>query len=161
MCERTAAGPPGLSLLPLSAVVSLPGDPAGSRRRRLWELARACHCPVIGVCLPLSALRRVLRKALGGEPVSDDYELQVGVVSQCLTRNTVSEAVQRELERRAAPVLRQFAAAKSPEALAALWRDALEHGDLPAALWATLTHARCDAELEEQVCRDVHMVQHQ
>jgi hypothetical protein len=53
----------------------------GSRRRRLWELGSHAHSPVIGVCLPLAALRRVARKVLGGEPVADDYALHCSVVA--------------------------------------------------------------------------------
>ena len=37
--------------------------PAGSRRRRVWELPDNCHCPVIGVCLPIDTIARLLKKA--------------------------------------------------------------------------------------------------
>ena len=39
----------------------------GSRRRRLWELDGHTHCPVIGVCLPLAMLRRLVNKGVGGK----------------------------------------------------------------------------------------------
>ena len=47
----------------------------GSRRRRLWELSRHAHCPVVGACLPISSVRRVVDKVLGGKAVASDYEL--------------------------------------------------------------------------------------
>ena len=56
-------------------VVTIPPAPTGSRRRRLWELDSHAHCPVVGVCLPIGALRRLVDKVLGGQAVADDYEL--------------------------------------------------------------------------------------
>ncbi len=132
----------------------------GSRRRRLWEFEVHAHCPVIGVCLPIAALRRVAAKVLGDRHFADDYELHCGVIAQCRQRSTAAEAVQRELDRRCAGALRQAAAAKTPEALAAWWQATQGH-DLAGALWATLTHARCTATLEHQVLGEVHMLQHQ
>jgi hypothetical protein len=132
-----------------------------SRRRRLWELGHACHCPLVGVGMPLAALRKLVGKVTGGTVVADDYEVHVGVVTECNGRNRLSEALQKELERRYAGVLLRFKAAKDSEAVAALWRAAVANGDVAGAFWAGLTHARCTPELEEQMCRDLHMVQHQ
>jgi hypothetical protein len=138
-------------------------DPAAhtSRRRRLWELGHACHCPLVGVGMPLAALRKLVGKVTGGTVVADDYEVHVGVVTECGARNRLSEALQKELERRYAGVLLRFKSAKDTEAVAALWRTAVANGDVAGAFWAGLTHARCTPELEEQMCRDLHMVQHQ
>jgi hypothetical protein len=158
MCERHAIAAAVGGTLP---VVALPEPATGSRRKRLWEMPSNCHCPVIGVCLPIGVLRRVLGKALGGEVQHDDYEAHVGAVSECGVRNRVSEALQRELDRRCAIVLRRFALARTTAAVQALWCDAVAAGDIAAALWATLSHARCDADLQQLVLREVHMIQHQ
>jgi len=147
--------------------VALPVPAAGtadaqtSRRRRLWELGHACHCPLVGVGLPLATLRKLVGKVTGGTVVADDYEVHVGVVTECGARNRLSEAVQKELERRYAAVLLRFRTAKTTEQVAALWRAAVVNGDVAGAFWAGLTHPRCAPELEEMMCRDLHMVQHQ
>jgi hypothetical protein len=143
--------------LPLAA----PPEPTGSRRRRLWELGAHAHCPVIGVCLPLAAMRRLARKVLGGEPVADDYELHCGMVTDCKWRSRIAEAVQRELDRRFMLPLRRAAAMKTESDLAAWWQEQGASKDLPGALWATLTHARCTPALEHHVLGQVHMLQHQ
>lgn len=85
MCEKDAK--PVLSMRPnqLQQTVDA-APPAGSRRRRLWDLGHD-HCPVIGVCLPLDTLRRIVNKALGGEALADDYAVHVGAVAECLHRN--------------------------------------------------------------------------
>jgi hypothetical protein len=136
-------------------------EPHHSRRRRLWELSHACHCPLVGVCMPLALLRKLVGKVTGGTVVADDYEVHVGVVTECGARNRMSEALQKELERRYVQVLGRFRAAKDTEAVAALWRTAVANGDVAGAFWAGLTHPRCTPELEEQMCRDLHMIQHQ
>ena len=144
-----------------AAPLAAPPEATGSRRRRLWELGSHAHCPVIGVCVPLAALRRLARKVLGGEPVGDDYELHCGMVADCKHRTQMAEAVQRELDRRFMLPLRRAAAMKTENDLAAWWQEQGASKDLPGALWATLTHARCTPALEHHVLGQVHMVQHQ
>ncbi|MYN38825.1 DUF2325 domain-containing protein [Duganella sp. FT109W] len=132
-----------------------------SRRRRLWELGHACHCPLVGVGFPLGVLRKLVDKVTSGKVVADDYEVHVGAVTECASRNRLSEALQKELERRYAAVLLRFRHAKTTGQVAELWRAAVNNGDVAGAFWAGLTHPRCNSELEEQMCRDLHMVQHQ
>ncbi|MEG0881309.1 MAG: DUF2325 domain-containing protein, partial [Janthinobacterium sp.] len=114
-----------------------------------------------GVGLPLGYLRKLVGKMTGGRVLADDYEVHVGAVTECGARNRLSEALQKELERRYAPVILRFRGAKSTQQVAQLWRAAVANGDVAGAFWAGLTHPRCDAELEEQMCRDLHMIQHQ
>lgn len=142
------------------AAVEMPSA-RGSRRRRLWELPTQSLCPVIGVCLPMQVLRRRLGKVLGGHAQGNDYELHCGAINECGHRGTVSEALQKELDQRYAMALKQSAQHKTPEALGRFWAAAQGGNDVAGALWATLTHARCDAALQEQVLRDIHMLQHQ
>ena len=77
MCDQDAKAPLAalFNLTRLPAEVILPG----SRRRRLWELPKSAHCPVIGVCLPLGLLRRLVN--LRQEP------FQVGSFEQAVTRS--------------------------------------------------------------------------
>jgi len=139
-----------------------PAAAAGSRRRRLWDLDKHAHCPVVGLCLPIDAMRRLADKVLGGQALADDYELHCGVVSECRQRNRLSEAVQKALDQRFALELRRTAALKSTEALAEAWARALDDGTSVAGMfWAVVTHPRCSPLLEEQVLGQVHMLQHQ
>ncbi|WP_342130273.1 hypothetical protein [Hydrogenophaga sp. OTU3427] len=147
MCDKCASGVP----LPTT----------GSRRRRLWDLPHQCHCPVVGVCLPLDTLRNVVNKALGGKAVADDYEIHVGAVAECTQRNRLSEQLQSELDKRYAGKARAFKAAKTTRAVADMWAQAVHQCDVAGAFWAALTHPRCDEVLQEVLLRDMHMVQHQ
>ncbi|HET7794494.1 MAG TPA: DUF2325 domain-containing protein [Rhizobacter sp.] len=152
---RLAAAETGVTVL------NPPAPATGSRRRRLWELDSHAHCPIVGVCLPIAALRRLVDKVLAGQAVADDYELHCGVIAECRLRTPIAEAVQRELDRRCMLPLRQAAKAKTTEALAAWWHGASQGKDLAGAFWATLTHARCTPALAHQVLGEVHMLQHQ
>ena len=133
----------------------------GSRRRRVWELAPNSHCALIGVALPLDVLRKLVERVAGGKLLHDDYDIHVGAVSECGLRNRVSDAIQKELERRYAVDLARFRAAKTMPEVDALWAQAVAAGNVPGAFWAGLTHPRCTPELEQKMCRDIHMVQHQ
>ena len=144
---------------PTIAINQLPST--GSRRRRLWDLPQQCHCPVVGVCFPLDTLRRLVNKALGGKAMADDYEVHVGAVAECANRNRLSELMQDELDTRYAVQLKAYRAAKTPQAVAELWSAAVQQGDVTGAFWAALTHPRCDTILQEVLCRDMHMLQHQ
>jgi hypothetical protein len=136
-------------------------EAGGSRRRRLWEMPSNCHCPLIGVCLPLPLLRRLVNKQLVRPMAGDDYDVHVWAVHECATRNRLSELLQRTLDERFAATLRQYRGLRDEEAVHAAWRSAVAGGDVAGAFWATLTHPRCDLAMIEIVVRDMHMIQHQ
>lgn len=138
-----------------------PTEPTGSRRRRLWDLDAHCHCPLIGVSLPIDVLRRLVNKALGGSAVANDYEVHAGAVSEAARRCKLSELMQAELEVRYARDIQAFKPAKNTLAVAEQWVRYLKAGDVAGAFWAALTHPRCDAALREAMCKDLHMFQHQ
>ncbi|MBI3350513.1 MAG: DUF2325 domain-containing protein [Burkholderiales bacterium] len=134
----------------------------GSRRRRLWELGSHAHCPVVGVCMPLERVRVLARKLLVLQGDEDDYTLHCSLVTAAARRNALAEALQRDLEQRFASDVRAAAQAKCRESLMAWWRPRAMQGEaIAGALWATLTHARCDEWLEMRVLGQVHMLQHQ
>jgi hypothetical protein len=151
MCDKHA---------PFAAVLDGPAAQS-SRRRRLWELAHTCHCPLIGVGLSMQGLRKLAEKTIGKALEHDDYELHVAVVTECMSRKSLSEALQKELERRYAADVARFRKARTTAEVRALWDAAVAAGEVAGAFWAGLTHARCTPALEEQMTRDIHMVQHQ
>lgn len=132
-----------------------------ARRRRIWDLPHSCLCPLVGTGLPLGVLRKIAGKAAGGKLLANDYDIHVGTISECGQRNRLSEAVQKELERRYATVIQRFRQARDTAALEALWIAAVASGDVPGPFWAGLSHPHCTPELQEQMCRDLHMIQHQ
>jgi len=133
---------------------------AASGRRWLWELDGECHGPLIGSCWSAARLRQLSDRLFGGHSSLDDFELHAAAVTQCATRNTLSLALQRQLDRDAALWLRRAAAAATPEALQALWNEALCEGEIGPALWAVWGDARCDEALRARLHKDLYLLQH-
>lgn len=105
-------------------------------------------------------LSKTLGSALGGAR-GNDYEAHCSAINECTRRGATCEVLQRELDLRHALAVQRFAKAKSTDAVAALWRDESFGSDPAGALWAGLTHLRCDGALRERICSDIHMLQHQ
>lgn len=143
------------------AAHAAPPPATGSRRRRLWELGSHAHCPVIGVCVPLERVRVLAKKLLVLQGDEDDYTLHCSLVTAAARRNAVAEALQKDLEQRFTLDVRSAGQARCRESLMTWWRARAAQGEVAGALWATLTHARCDEWLEMRVLGQVHMLQHQ
>ncbi len=141
---------------------TLPAPPTrGSRRARLWELSNQCYCPVLGVGLPLDQLRRIVTKCGSASAEDDDYTIHVCAVGQCTHRNRLSEALQFALDQRHDAAVRTTRACKSATDLLSRWNAARPTPTAPSFFWAILTHPHCDGAVQEQLCRDMHMLQHQ
>ena len=132
--------------------------PQGSRRRRIWEMDDHAQCPLVGVCLPVDALRRLAAKE--GFEAADDYALHCIAVTECKRRSPLAERVQKDLERRHAPLLRSAAQCKCSDSLATWWRCHGQGAEVAGAFWAVLSHPRCHTALERQVLGELHMLQH-
>ena len=141
-----------------------PTEPAvsgGSRRRRVWDLEHSCYCALVGVGVPLEVLRKLTIKALPHCAQASDYEIHATAVSECNHRSKLAELIQVELDTRYGAQVRCFKSAKTTDAVAALWVQALRSGEVPGAYWAALTHPSCDAALQDLLGKDIHMFQHQ
>jgi Uncharacterized protein conserved in bacteria (DUF2325) len=142
-------------------IESMPDLKVGSLRKKLWDLPQKLFCPLVGVCIPLTSLRHLVKKIYLGSEKADDYALHAGVISECGHRNPLTLALQKELEQRYNLTIKQFKLAKSKLAVAQLWLQAIERGDIAGAFWAAATHPHCDAELHDVLYKDMHMLQHQ
>ncbi|NTV96909.1 MAG: hypothetical protein HGA75_16105, partial [Thiobacillus sp.] len=132
-----------------------------NRRLKLWELEDKHHCPVVGTCLALDEIRKIARKSGFDGRDFDEYRLHVEAVSVSCSRNPAAEAMHKLLDRKFALQLRRFEAAKTADAVRALWREHLERGEVAGAMWAALTHKAGDVETRQRVYADVHMLSHQ
>jgi hypothetical protein len=106
-------------------------------------------------------MRQLAKKLLVLQGDEDDYTLHCSLVTAAARRNAVSEALQKDLEQRFLLDVRAAARARCRESLTTWWRTRATQGEIAGALWATLTHARCDEWLEMRVLGQVHMLQHQ
>ncbi len=151
--------PPMPATLP--APVPAPEPPRASRRK-LWDIPHKFHCPVIGTCLEIAELRRIAERArLSTDGPLSDYDVHLSFVGAVDTKNFLSIATHKALERKYAAAVGRFAKLRDGADLLAMWREALAGGGVPGALWALATHARADAQVLAQVYGDIHMLSHQ
>lgn len=153
--QPTPASPPMGAGLPDEG-----GTPA-RKRRKLWELHRQLHCPVIGTCLDIDVWRRIARAQGVSVEAMTDYAVHVHFVASCEHRNALSRAAQKVLERAHGALVRRFSRAQSREQLEALWERTLNEGDVPGGFWALVTHPMCGTRLARRAYEEVHMLSHQ
>ena len=138
------------------------GQTPSTARLKLWQLLNKYHCPVIGTCIDVDALRTLSRRAgaLPGDRLSD-YEVHAGFVSAADGKNPLSVALQKALDRRHATAIKRMAALRTTDALRAHWQQALAVGQAAGPFWALMTHPAADGDLRQQAYEDIHMRSHQ
>jgi hypothetical protein len=123
-----------------------PDVAATSRRRRLWQLPTQAHELLVALSFTPDWLRKETARTLGqvhkGRCVlkGRDVDVLYSVVHDLTTRNPMAEAFQKHLDLRHALAVRRLAKLHEPQALRAAWAEALDADDMPARLWALLTH---------------------
>jgi hypothetical protein len=144
----------------VNELAALP-TPTTNRHARIWELHHSLHCSIIGTCLTTVELRRVLvRLKVEGAETAGDHDLHTLGVMLAGRPRTGAKALQKALDRRHRASIGKFAKAKTPEAVSALWEDALKTGDIPGAYWALLTHPVTTNAIISHAFGDVHMLSH-
>ena len=131
------------------------------RRAKLWELNEKYHCPVIGTCLPISELAKIAHRFYSLVDLRDEFAMHAEAVGYASSRNGVSEAIQKYLERKYRTQLICFDQAKSDADVLTAWREHFANGEVAGALWATITHKAVSATTQQKVFTDVHMLSHQ
>ncbi len=156
----------GMSSQDSAPVVSLSAltpetAPKPIKRTKLWEIKDKYHCPVIGTCLPMDELVKFARRFTFGVSLGDEFSMHVEAVSRAGTRNEMSEALQKHLDRKYQACLGRFKRAKTDAEVLALWQEHYARGEVASAMWAALTHMATSDETRHAVYADIHMLSHQ
>jgi hypothetical protein len=130
------------------AVAALDASPTSPspRRRRLWQLPTQAHELLLAMSFAPDVLRSQAARTLGqmhrGICIlrGSDVDVLYSVVHDLASRNPLSEAFQKRLDEIHAITLRRLAVLRDADAVQAAWDAALRSDDMPAALWALLTH---------------------
>jgi Uncharacterized protein conserved in bacteria (DUF2325) len=135
--------------------------PTAPGRRKIWDFATYLHCSIIGTCLPTAELRRILLK-LGRDDATtaSEHDLHASAVVIAAQRHEGAKPLHKALDRRYRVSINQFDRAKSPEQVRAVWKDAVQRGDIPGAYWASLTHPATNNALLREIFAEVHMLSH-
>jgi hypothetical protein len=131
------------------------------QRTKIWEFGTNLHCSIIGTCLATAELRQVLIK-IGCQEAATASEHDVharGVLIAGKPRDG-AKLLHKALDRRHRVAISRFDRARTDVAVRALWQEALQHGDIPGAYWAALTHPAANELLVRDAFADVHMLSH-
>ena len=133
----------------------------GTRRKKLWEIHPRLHCSVIGTCLTLGDLRRIVTKLQVDVPAhTEDYQIHGMFVEAACRGGPAAKAMQKTLERRYDAAVRRFGKLRSDGELQEAWTRCLEDGDVPGPYWAILTHPKVSERLFWRSFEQVHMLSH-
>ncbi|PID73968.1 MAG: hypothetical protein CSB33_00895 [Desulfobacterales bacterium] len=129
-------------------------------KRRLWD-HESFHCSIIGTCLNMKEIKRVLRQnqvkmKLG----STEMDVHAAAVSLSCEQNRVSKSLEKLLNKKYASAIRRFLRLTDEADLAAEWQKALDQGDIPGPYWALLSHPGASDSIRNRAFGEVHMLSH-
>ena len=149
-----------LSLVP-SAQEGCAWLPPPGRRRTLFDLSPMLHCSVIGTCLTMAELRRILTKAVGDRVQKlSDHDVHTHGVRLAALKGPASKLLNKALDTKHHMAIRQFAAAATEHDIRELWSTARRDGRIEGAYWAAVTHPSTSEACLQHVFGDVHMLSH-
>ena len=142
-------------------VVSASSRRVATARKRIWEIDDRLHCSILGTCLTIGELRRIVhRVGLDLNAETTDYELHSVFVNVVESKNQISRLVDKALEKKHHRTLSKFRRCASVDALADLWRTAMASGDVAGAYWGLMSHPLLNDDLHKLAFGDVHMLSH-
>lgn len=134
---------------------------AARLRTRLVDLDHALHCSVIGTCLTMGDLRKLVPRYVPMDRhTASDLEIHHEAVQLAVDGGEGCKAIEKALDTRHALAIKRFHAARDADAVLALWADALKSGDVPPAYWALMSHPYSTIEVRQIAFGEVHMLSH-
>ncbi len=141
----------------LAAMLSAPAK----RRSRIWDLSPTLHCSIVGTCLTTRELRQIAGRMTGRDLADlSEHEVHGEGVRLAGRHDDGGKLLQKALDKRHHAALNRFAQAKTADAVARLWDEAKQAGEIPGAYWALLSHPASTDALVKQAFADVHMLSH-
>lgn len=136
---------------------------APSGRLKRGDIGDNWYCTILGTYLTLGELRGLARKmeVRFHKPDPSDYDVHTGMIRLARQERAVAKALTKMLDRKHAAAVTRFKRAATPQALEALWRDALDKGEVAGACWALMAHPAADDALRATVFGEIHMLSHQ
>ncbi|HEX2943870.1 MAG TPA: DUF2325 domain-containing protein [Rhodopila sp.] len=134
--------------------------PPAPRRTKIWEFNTNLHCSIIGTCLSTQDLRQILKKFGLASPAHTDHELHSVAVTVAARHDDTARHLHKALDHRHKLPVSRFSRADCEDGVRALWREAVQRGDIPGAYWATLTHPHTTQALIREAFGEVHMLSH-
>ena len=135
--------------------------PPSARRRTLFDLSPMLHCSIIGTCLTMAELRKILVKAAGDRIQKlSDHDVHTQGVRLAGLKGPASKLLNKALDTKHHAAIRQFQSAATEHDIRELWGVARREGQIEGAYWAAVTHPATSEACLQHVFGDVHMLSH-
>lgn len=126
----------------------------------VWEIDTPFKCAVIGTCLSVQDLKKILKKVGTCIKHLNAYQVHRTVMENMGSENKVSRKVDANLKHKFRKELSEFGSLEESEFEAA-WKLHFEKGNISALLWIAATRSDLSEQCLEQVFGDIHMLSHQ
>ena len=128
-------------------------------RIKLWQLEHIYHCAIIGTCLTLDEVKKILNSLKVNFNQYRAYDIHINVVSLVSNNNFCSKKIQQHLDKKFASIIKNTRHMNASE-LQQAWKDALKTGDFIGMFWVIASHPCTDDEMRKYLYGDVHMLSH-
>ncbi len=128
-------------------------------RTKLWELDHIYHCAVIGTCLTMTEVKKLLRSFRIDITNSNSYEIHTTIVTLISYNDFPSKKVQNYLDKKFKVALQKTRKMDARE-LKEEWKRVFNNGDLIATFWAIMSHPNTNDEMKKNFYGDIHMLSH-
>jgi len=125
----------------------------------LWQLDHIYHCSIIGTCLTMEEVKKLLRQLHVGIDGASTYDVHTAIVTLIAKNNHPSKKVQSYLDKKFKSVIQKTKKMQANE-LKGFWKASLYSGDMIGAFWAVISHPESDKEMRRVFYGDIHMLSH-
>jgi hypothetical protein len=130
-----------------------------SARTKLWQLDHNYHCAVIGTCLTMAEVRKLLNSLDVFCKYNNAYDLHTAIVTMIAENNFRSKKVQHYLDKKFFPLIKKTKKMDA-QALRIEWKRVVNTGDLVGTFWAIMSHPLTDEQMKRDFYGDIHMLSH-
>jgi hypothetical protein len=109
---------------------------AAAQRRTLFDLSPMTHCSIIGTCLTMAELRKIVVKIVGESARKlNDHEIHTAGVRYASIEGLPSKLMTKALDEKHATVVRKLASAEGEDFLRGYWANARREGMVEGPYW--------------------------
>lgn len=128
-------------------------------RTKLWELDHNYHCAVIGTCLTLEEVKKLLRSFHFTVNDSSSYDIHTAIVTIISFNDFRSKKVQSYLNKKFKAAIHKTKKMNAAE-LKSEWKRVVNSGELIATFWAVIAHPQTSEQMKRDFYGDIHMQSH-
>jgi len=128
-------------------------------RTKLWELDHNYHCAVIGTCLTMDEVKKLLRSFHVSVNDSSSYDIHTAIVTIISFHDFRSKKVQSYLNKKFKAAIHKTKKMNAAE-LKIEWKRVVNSGELIATFWAVIAHPLTSEQMKRDFYGDIHMQSH-